>query len=87
MVGPAAAAPVPALRRRLPRLRIALAILLALAQTWLGIALAFFTDWPPMLLDRVPQLPCLCGKRPGDAVLAHPEIGLTPRIQNPSSAV
>jgi zinc/manganese transport system permease protein len=44
MVGPAAAA-----LRLSSGLRIGfvLAILFALAQTWLGLALAFVTDWPP----------------------------------------
>lgn len=44
MVGPAAAA-----QRLSSRFRTALALsaLFALAQTWLGIALAYETDWPP----------------------------------------
>jgi zinc/manganese transport system permease protein len=44
MVGPAAAA-----LRLTSRFRtgLALSVVLALAQTWLGIALAFVTDWPP----------------------------------------
>ena len=44
MVGPAAAA-----LRLTPRLRIGvvLAVLLAIAETWVGIALAYVTDWPP----------------------------------------
>jgi zinc/manganese transport system permease protein len=44
MVGPAAAA-----LRCTTRLRsgIALAIGLAVAETWLGITLAYVTDWPP----------------------------------------
>jgi zinc/manganese transport system permease protein len=44
MVGPAAAA------QRLTQslgVGVALAILLAIAETWAGIALAYFTDWPP----------------------------------------
>jgi zinc/manganese transport system permease protein len=44
MVGPAAAA-----LRCTTRLKsgIALAIALAVAETWAGIALAYVTDWPP----------------------------------------
>jgi len=44
MVGPAAAA-----QRFTTRLGngVGLAVLFALAETWLGIALAFVTDWPP----------------------------------------
>jgi len=44
MVGPAAAA-----MRLTTRLHsgVALAVLLALAETWSGIALAYATDWPP----------------------------------------
>jgi zinc/manganese transport system permease protein len=44
MVGPAAAA-----MRLTSRVRsgVALAVLLALAETWAGIALAYATDWPP----------------------------------------
>jgi zinc/manganese transport system permease protein len=44
MVGPAAAAL--GLTTRLGH-GIALAVLLALAETWAGIALAYLTDWPP----------------------------------------
>jgi zinc/manganese transport system permease protein len=44
MVGPAAAAL--ALTARLGR-GIALSVLLALGETWAGIALAYLTDWPP----------------------------------------
>jgi zinc/manganese transport system permease protein len=44
MVGPAAAA-----LRLTSRIGwgVALAILLALTETWIGIALAYVTDWPP----------------------------------------
>ncbi len=44
MVGPAAAA-----LRLTPGLKtgVALAVLLAIAETWIGITLAYVTDWPP----------------------------------------
>ncbi|HUN48180.1 MAG TPA: metal ABC transporter permease [Stellaceae bacterium] len=83
MVGPAAAA-----LRITPRLRVGLvlAVLLAIAETWIGIALAYVTDWPPtfwitalssgayLLTLLVPQ----ASARPAPRALAKPAERVTP---------